>query len=748
MRTSTATRFARGAAGAAVLLTAVVAGVYAWRAWEARQARRAAPPVVPTSVNKRSESFSFSKVEGERTLFTVRASQATEFKEGGQSLLEDVWITIYGRAGQRFDNIHTRECDYQPASGRILCRGDVQIELESAEEARERPGQRVIRLRTSRVSFDRETGEAHTDQPVEFQFPYGSGRGSGLRYSTRAAIARLEQSVEVTLNPRPGAGAPLTFTGAALEFRRDARTMTLLAPVRAQQGNGTLTAGTLTLALDADMRGRRLTAADQPQFVSLDGRGESRLSARELAVLFHRDGYAERVLAAGDASCSTTSPRASDRITAQRMELEVADQGRNPGALLAAGNVRVTSSVAASGGASREVQSPELRMRFARAGRSAERRLERAESPAPSVVLWSEGEERTRLRAAKLDAEFAGGTRIRRLLGRGGVEIERRFGNAPPQQVASREFAVQFDPRGEWTEFAQTGDVRFREGSRAAQANRARAVRASELLALTGAAAVSDAVSRTTAADMAINQRTGEIVATGGVRTSYFAAGGARPAGSAAFVPAFGPQPAHITAAQVRALRDDGRATYTGQARLWQGDAVIESDAIEMRRWSDDAQLLARGNVRAVFPQKEERAAHRAAPTVWRARAGSLAYRSAAGLARLEERVFAESSAGQIESQRLDFFLGAQSGGAQRLERAEATGGVTVKQGTRRGTADRADYFASEGKFVLSGGKPALYDAALGATTGRQLTFFLADDRILVESEEGSRTVTKHRVEK
>ena len=77
-----------------------------------------------------------------------------------------------------------------------------------------------------------------------------------------------------------------------------------------------------------------------------------------------------------------------------------------------------------------------------------------------------------------------------------------------------------------------------------------------------------------------------------------------------------------------------------------------------------------------------------------------------------------------------------------------ATGDVAVRQEDRRGTSNRAEYTASEGKFVLSEGKPTLYDSTGDTTTGRQLTFFFADDRIVVDSEEGSRTVTLHRVEK
>jgi lipopolysaccharide export system protein LptA len=86
--------------------------------------------------------------------------------------------------------------------------------------------------------------------------------------------------------------------------------------------------------------------------------------------------------------------------------------------------------------------------------------------------------------------------------------------------------------------------------------------------------------------------------------------------------------------------------------------------------------------------------------------------------------------------------------GTQQISRAAGTGGVIVEQGTRKATAESGEYTAADGKFVMSGGNPTIYDASEGTTTGRQLTFFLADDTIIVDSENGSRTLTKHRVEK
>ena len=108
MRTSEATRYARYAAVAAGLLAVIVAGVFFYRSWQAREAKRKAPPAVPPTVQQRSAEFSFSKVEQDRTLFTVRASRATEFKEGSRNLLEDVWITI-DRKSTRLNSSHIQK---------------------------------------------------------------------------------------------------------------------------------------------------------------------------------------------------------------------------------------------------------------------------------------------------------------------------------------------------------------------------------------------------------------------------------------------------------------------------------------------------------------------------------------------------------------------------------------------------------------------------------------------------------------
>jgi lipopolysaccharide export system protein LptA len=158
-------------------------------------------------------------------------------------------------------------------------------------------------------------------------------------------------------------------------------------------------------------------------------------------------------------------------------------------------------------------------------------------------------------------------------------------------------------------------------------------------------------------------------------------------------------------------------------------------------------------------------ASSKASPTVWVIHAPSLTYWDDQSKARLEGGVTATSQQGELTSKTLDAYLGraptgngaksgasstaasASSGGRQ-LTRIVAQGQVVVRQGDRRGTAQEAIYTAADQRFVLSGGEPTIIDANSDTTTGHSLTFFVANDTILIDSQEGLRTLTKHRVEK
>ena len=84
--------------------------------------------------------------------------------------------------------------------------------------------------------------------------------------------------------------------------------------------------------------------------------------------------------------------------------------------------------------------------------------------------------------------------------------------------------------------------------------------------------------------------------------------------------------------------------------------------------------------------------------------------------------------------------------GTGKIDHIVAKDQVIITQPGRKATGDQLVYTASEDKFVLTGGPPSIFDAEHGKITGVSLTLFRHDDRVLVEGDNSSPTVTQTRV--
>jgi lipopolysaccharide export system protein LptA len=790
VRNAQATRYARWAALAAVLLAVIVGGVFLYRQVRAHHEEGNAAIIVPNSVQQQSDVFAFSKVEQARTIFTVRAAHFTQYKDQNRAVLEDVWITIYGRDGSRNDNIHTRECSYQPLSGDVRCEGEVQIDLQSAKQAGQSPAPThssqfpigTLHVKTRDLKFNRETGIASTTELVDFTFPQGTGSGKGMTYSTSDATVTVQQDVRFDLaaSDKTG-GQPISVTGNSLEVRRNDRTVVLNGPAIVRQGKRELTAEKLTLWLDQTFHADHAAAEGHPAIRVADPRGAMDLSADKFEATLDAQGWIENIVADGNVTGTRNSAKGADHFSAARFVAAMQPQHNILKDMTASGGVIGESQ---EGPDSRKLQTEALRMVFSPAEKSGEgpekQRIESAETLAPATIESKTGTDATELRAKKFVATFSSEGRLAQLQGHSGVEVTSKTSGKPPQVTSAQELAATFGAKGDWDTLEETGNVQFQQGDRRATASHARIDRAADIIAMDGSPVLSDSSSRTTVGSVQIHQKTGQMDANGGVVSTYI------PGGKGGEVN-LGSGTAHITAESLTGSTTTAHVIYQGHARLWQGDSVLQADKIEI--WREEKKLQASGHVVAAFPQtgsfqvvpttaQSGLAANLTpgavnpndsspvamktrsqASTLWEIRAPLLTYWDVESKAELEGGVTAESQQGSIQSQKLDAFLSKVQAATQprpngspkastQLSRVIAQGDVVVRQGGIRATSERADYTAAEGKFVLSGGNPTIVDASGDTTTGHSLTFFLASDTILVDSDSSSRTLTKHRVEK
>ena len=663
----------------------------------------------------------------------------------------------------------------------MTCPDEVLIDLQSnrsAGAANAADPASGVHIVTSRLSFSRETGMATSDEAVQFRFPEGEGRAIGLSYDSQRGELHLLRDVEVVFRTageaqpaEPSSEVPTTIASGGLVYRRDERLIHLSGPAVLRRGAQELHAGQMALELDDEMRARRLIAREGPVLHNPSADSDISLSADELEALLEKAGRPERVVASRNVVLNTLRPEGRHELTADSATLDLIADSQQPRHFAASGNVIVHSTL--QDHSMRQLQTSRLDLDFVSAGEN-DSRIDRATAEA-ATMEWSysagnssrQGAETMRLKGQLLDGRFDQAGALRELRGSGSVEVQKRAPGDAPMTSRSRELVALIAPDGAWSTVDQTGDVRLENASGVAQGDRARFDRAADSVTLTGSVVLADASSQTRAQSAVFRQNANELRAEGNVATSELSKGGSTTAAG---------EPAHISSANMVADTVGGRAIYSGKARLWQGDSIIQADTIELDRARRI--LIATGNVNAIFPESRpaggpgqgsaaKPASDPSRPGFVATQAGRMVYeedqpsrparpgrlcplcgwlhtcRPHGPVLRPQNGRRPGSRPVPPAIRRLDALLQGQE-----VQRAQGFGAVRIESAGRIATAERADYTAAESKIILSGGSPKLNDEFGNSTAGRQLTFFFSDDRIIVDSEEGSRTLTLHRVEK
>ncbi|MDP9268171.1 MAG: LPS export ABC transporter periplasmic protein LptC [Acidobacteriota bacterium] len=763
--------FAVGAAFIALL----VAGFWGYnkiRAWTIDQAVKRAGKKLGVDVQQSAQGWTISKSEGGRTLFTIRASNALQYKQGGRAELDEVNIIIYGRQANRFDQIYGRKFSYDPDTGEVRAEGEVHINLESNAAGPVTPDQSApqelknpIHLKTSGLVFNRNTGLAATDQVIEFRVPQATGSARGVSYDSKQNLLTIQSDIRIKTTGPDAANITAThgvitgdvprqavLEGAHMEragdSRFDADKLTIFirdnnkidhmvasgnvrvhgegeTPVeaRAPQATFQMNTGTDTLKEAALTGGVQLVSGGKSPMNGTAGRVTVDFSGHSVAQTVHAAGGVRLALRGANAQAT--------EIAADGMEMRVAERKYIASAVTQGKAKIVVRGGAGAGG--------------------------RAGSPA-STQAAPAGE--TVITAGRFEAQFGKDNRMKSLHGAPDAKITSRTSAAnqgqPERVTTSRELDVTFaSGTGGITAITQTGDFRYVEGTRTATAESARYSVADNTIVATGSPRVTDTNLQLTANTIRLNRVTGDMAAEGDVKTTYQQTNAQHDSQPSAMFSSA--DPLHATAPAMTAKRT-GQARYSGGARLWQGANIVEGPTIDFDR--ERRTLVAQGTaaqpVSTVFVQADKKG--KLTPVNVTAR--KLTYSDQTRQAKFEGGVVLKGTDTTITAEHAEVFLKPRSGasgsqppvaerGASQLEKIVAEGGIEIRQATRRAVGTKLVYTAADGRFVLTGSEgksPSIFDAERGTVTGDSLTFYSHDDKVVVGSRDSSRTVTQTRV--
>src|SRR5918996_732918 len=144
--------FALLAAGVAV----VSVSYYKLRTAEKFRAK-SEKPELSKEVTGVVEGYEQRVTRNDRLYLLVKASRDVTFSDGHHEL-EDVDMSVYPPEGETPDKISSARAVYQPETNILSFSGNVKIETKEK-----------LKVGTDALSFDQNSGIAHTDSPVSFE---------------------------------------------------------------------------------------------------------------------------------------------------------------------------------------------------------------------------------------------------------------------------------------------------------------------------------------------------------------------------------------------------------------------------------------------------------------------------------------------------------------------------------------------------------------------------------------------------
>jgi lipopolysaccharide export system protein LptA len=331
--------------------------------------------------------------------------------------------------------------------------------------------------------------------------------------------------------------------------------------------------------------------------------------------------------------------------------------------------------------------------------------------------------------------EFDEEGRLELLRGRGGVTLVLTpvgKGNEATKTVTARQLEASFDPvTGDLVEARCERAVTFEQGAVRATAELGTYQAAGSLLVLEEEPRLWDEKTTLEAKEIRIGVDSGDLEGRGAVRTTSTGSAGA------GMFPGGGEEPVYFVADHFLFDRLRDLAIYTGGARGLKGTNRVEGRRVEITEGKGE--LSAEGDVRTVFLQKlrndEEKAAE---PTVTEAE--RFFYRSKEEELQYRGGVAMHSEAMTMHGRRIDVAL---APGAGDVEEIRSEGDVVIETADGRAEGENARYLPKEESMTVTGETARLENAGK-LTEGKQLTFFLSDDRILVDGREQTRTKTTY----
>ncbi len=756
--------------GLGVLAVAVILAALGYTRWQTRRIARDLPAKLGIQIQQSTEGFTYSKTEQGRTVFTLHAANALQYRAGGHAILHDVRIQIFNPKDGSSNTVSGEQFEYDPQTGIVRAAGEAHMDLHVAAGTSASTGasaQHAVHVLTHDLVFNQKTDSAVAGGLIAFDLPQGQGQAVGAVFNGKMSQLILQSKVALHLRTQRG----WAWIHATQAIYNQQGSSVQLQHAEYASASERASAQTAEILLRADNSVENIHAQEHVRYRNTSGES---VAAESMVAALDASSRPQAAHFAGGVQMDVQQAQQRTHASAQEGQFDFDSAGCLRQAVLDRA-VRLRQRLQGTA-LTRTMQAGHMVLHFSA---DAKRNLELSEADAngdavlqqinPVAPNPKQGQQKTwakkmNLRGQRLVAKFAAGNQLERVNGAGDTEIRSEDADgtvnsssgdrltaffAPNSQAAQTvdKRAMNFDAstlqsavqqghvvlrqvvtRVETQRPKQIHQQEFLSGSGDSTITAARAEYAAgaQLVTLTGSPHFQNADMEMFANEMQWNRTTGAMTATGGVRATLF--NGAQGAGllrGANLSGASGYDSTHILADHALLRQKDHTADFSGNARLWQGANVIEAPTLEFLQ--EQQEILASGAgasgaVHGTFVQAQQSGAHTSAasPMPVNVTGDELVYSDAEHKAHWTGRVVMTMQTEQMQADAVDLYLQpAQPASAE--ENKSAAAGVLSGQ-------------TSVERFVAQGNVQLVQPGRSG--TGARIVYTASDGRFVLTGTE------------
>jgi lipopolysaccharide transport protein LptA len=197
--------------------------------------------------------------------------------------------------------------------------------------------------------------------------------------------------------------------------------------------------------------------------------------------------------------------------------------------------------------------------------------------------------------------------------------------------------------------------------------------------------------------------------------------------------------PVFINSKEMRYFDEQKRFLFNGDIKAWQEKRILLAQEIVL--YEETGKILATGGVKSIFPHKpkDEEKERRVEIS-----SDKMTYLPEDNLIFYEKRSSLKVKDIDLRAQSVSVYMSEEEGDIEKIVAREK---VVIVQNLGEGRGEEAIYDPNKESIILLG-NPVLIDKDRGITKGDKLTFYLADDRILIENKAKERSATVIKREK